>query len=43
MFRIPRWCQWLLGSLGVLTVIGIVVLVPAIRQARYETMKSHDR
>lgn len=43
MSRIPRWCRWLLGSLGVLTVAGIGWLVPAVQQARYAAMKSNDK
>lgn len=43
MFRIPRWSRWLLGGLGVLTLVVVALLVPAVRQARYAAMKSNDK
>lgn len=43
MFRIPRWSRWLLGVLGVLMLLVVAWLVPAVRQARYASMKSNDK
>ncbi len=43
MFRIPRWCRWLLGSFSVLTVASVAILVPAIQQAQNAARKSQDK
>ena len=43
MLRIPRWSQWLLGSLTLLTVAGVALLVPAVRDARNAARKSQDK
>ncbi len=43
MFRIPRWSQWLLGSVTLLTVIVVAMLVPAVQDARNAAKKSQDK
>ena len=43
MFRIPRWCKWLLGSITLVTVVGVAMLVPAIQDARNAARKSADK
>ncbi len=43
MSRIPRWCRWLLGSVTLVMVVGAVMLVPAMQQARNSAKKSQDK
>ena len=43
MSPLPNWCRWLLGSFTLLTLAGIVVLVPAVQDARNLAKKSADK